>query len=210
MFLWNGHAISDPFRQAVDGVPSVRSARVPDDAWWSARRGVGGVSTRRGSRPRSAIANWVSLALFGLAAVLFVVVAVLYVRDRGSGAKLPPTPASVPGKAQSINVLNALKVQGIKAGFSGGGARSDALSPPGQALTADGHPLYVFIYEDPASREAETAGLDVASLDLLDIRGSPVAGGAPHAVGGSNVYAVLLGGDQALAAKVDRAIQGLP
>jgi hypothetical protein len=169
------------------------------------------VSTRRESRPRSAVANWLSLALFGVAAVLFVVVAVLYVRDRGNNSKVPPTPASVPGHAQSINVLNALKAQGVKADFShGGGARMDALTPPGQGLTADGQPLYVFIYEDPATRAAETADLAPADLVLVDVNGTPVAGGAPHAVGGSNVYAVLLGGDQALAAKVDRAIKGMP
>jgi hypothetical protein len=175
------------------------------------RRGSSdGVSTRRRSGAKSAVANWVSLALFGLAAVLFVVVAVLYVRDRGNDDKVPPTPVSKPGQAQSINVVNALKAQGIKANFSGGGARSDAMTPPGQALTVDGHPLYVFIYEDPTSREDETADLDVADLGLVDVNGTPVAGGTPHAVGGSNVYAVLFGGDEDLTAKVDRAIKGLP
>jgi hypothetical protein len=169
------------------------------------------VATRRESGSKRGIANWVSLALFGLAAALFVVVAVVYVRDRGKKDEVPPTPASVPGHAQTINVVNALKAQGIKADFSrGGGARIEALTPPGQGLTADGKPLYVFIYEDPATREEETADLAPTDLVLVDVTGTPVAGGAPHAVGGSNVYAVLLGGDADLAAKVDRAIQGLP
>jgi hypothetical protein len=113
---------------------------------------------------------------------------------------------------QLKNVLDALKTQGIDAGYAkeAAGARSDVLTPPGQGLTADGHPLYVFIYEDPTARDEETADLDAADLGLVTLTGTPVDGGTPHAVGGSNVYVVLYGGDAALAAKVDRAIQGLP
>jgi hypothetical protein len=167
---------------------------------------------RRRTGTRSAVANWVSLALFAVAAVLFVVVAVLYVRDRNNEDKVPPTAALIAGQVQLKNVLDALKAQGIDAGYAreAAGARSDVLTPPGQGLTADGHPLYVFIYEDPTAREEETADLDVADLALIDLAGTPVTGGAPHAVGGSNVYVVLFGGDADLAAKVDRAIQGLP
>jgi len=158
----------------------------------------------------SSVRNVVSLALFAVAAVLFIVVSVLYVRDERKKEETPPPPTSAPGHAQLINVADALRAQGIKVEFSREpGPRFENLTPPGQGLTADGKPLYVFIYEDPTIREDETAGLEPADLTAVNRAGTPVPG-TPHGAGGSNVYVVLFGGDADLTAKVDRAIQGLP
>ncbi len=168
------------------------------------------VGARRGKGPRSRIANWLSLALFALAAILFVAVAVLYVRDRDEKVQTPPPPTSQPGHAQLINVVDALRAQGIKTEISHDPSpRFAALTPPAQGLTADGKPLYVFIYDDPTIREDESDSLETADLVPESTTGTPLSG-EPHAVGGSNVYVILFGGDAELAAKVDRAIQGLP
>jgi hypothetical protein len=158
----------------------------------------------------SSVRNVVSLALFAVAAVLFITVAVLYVRDQRDKEKTPPPPTSEPGHAQLINVADALRAQGIKVEFiREPGPRFENLTPPGQGLTADGKPLYVFIYEDPTIREDETASLEPADLTAINRAGTPVPG-TPHGAGESNVYVVLFGGDADLAAKVDRAIEGLP
>jgi hypothetical protein len=168
------------------------------------------VSTGRGTRPRSSTANVVSLALFGLAAILFVVVAVLYIRDRNKEDDFPPPPSVEAGKAQLVHVAEALEAQGIDVEYSKEPSpRFENLTPPGQGLVADGNPLYVFIYEEPTIRDDETSSLEPADLTAVDRSGTPVPG-TPHGVGNSNVFVVLFGGDDDLIAKVDAAIQGIP
>ncbi len=168
------------------------------------------MSTGRGTRPRSSTANVVSLALFGLAAILFIVVAVLYVRDERDKEETPPPPTVEPGHAQLINVVEALEDEDIDVEISRDpGPRFENLTPPGQGLTADGSPLYVFIYEDPTIRDDETSSLEPADLTAVNRAGTPVPG-TPHGVGHSNVFVVLFGGDAELIAKVDAAIQGIP
>lgn len=182
-------------------------------------KGYRRVSASRGTgRKRSIgpIRNLLSLALFGVAAVLFIVVAVMYIREDDNKNDAPPTPASIPGKAQLKNVFDALAAQDIKVDYIRGGLNSTIRitdgTPPGQGLTVDGHPLYAFIFESPADRESQTS--DFTEDDLvaaaIGVNGTPVADGAPHSVGGSNIFAVVYGGDDDLNAKVDAAIKGIP
>jgi hypothetical protein len=147
--------------------------------------------------------------LFGLAAVLFVVVAILYVRDRGKEDRTPPTPALEAGHAELKNVHDVLQAQGLEVKYSPQGATIPFL-PPGQGLTADDQPLYVFIFDDPTDREDQTTDLDPATVVLTTPSGTPIPGGPPHLVAGSNVLVALVGGSDDLIAKVDRAIEGLP
>jgi hypothetical protein len=145
-----------------------------------------------------------------VAAGLFVVVAVMYVQDRNNKSDEPPTPASIPGHAQLKNVVDALRGQDITTDYAKtGGAKADGLTPPGQGLTADGHPLYVFIYDDVATRESEVDSLG-GEVILTSPSGNPLDAEAIHSVAGSNVFAVLTGGDDALIEKVDNAITGIP
>ncbi|MEA2528250.1 MAG: hypothetical protein QOF33_69 [Thermomicrobiales bacterium] len=168
------------------------------------------MSTRGRKGLASRTANRLSLALFALAAILFVAVAVLYVRDRQDKDQTPPPPPSQPGHAQLKNVVDALRAQGIETEVSREPSpQFAALTPPAQGLTADGNPLYVFIYDDPTIREDESGPLEAADL-LPESATGTIPSGEPHPVGGSNIYVVLFGGDAELAAKVDRAIQGLP
>jgi hypothetical protein len=165
------------------------------------------VGTSGGSR-RSA-RNVLSLALFGLAAVIFVVVAVLYVRDRRAEDRTPPPPSLEAGHAELKNVHDVLQAQGLDVKYTPHGATIPFL-PPGQGLTVDGQPLYVFIFDDPADREDQTADLDPATVVLTTPSGTPIPDGPPHLVAGSNVLVALVGGSDDVTAKVDRAIEGLP
>ncbi|MER3437174.1 MAG: hypothetical protein C4346_06045 [Chloroflexota bacterium] len=142
--------------------------------------------------------------------MLFIVVAVLYVRDRFQEEPTPPPPPSEPGHAQLVNVVQALREQGLKAEYARQGVRIPELTAAGQGLVVNGTPLYVFLFEDPASREAEVSDLDLTNLTLLSTLGTPVARGPLHTTEGSNVFAVLVGGSDDVIAKVDAAIMGLP
>lgn len=154
---------------------------------------------------------YLSWALLGLSAALFIAVAVLWYRDRGSEPKVPPPPTSVPGQNQAIHVKTALEAQGLKAAFAPGGGRSPELSVAGQLLDVGGEQLYVFIYpEGPDQLAADTAELDLTEVTVVNTRGTPVAAGAPQVVAGSNVIAVLYGSSSEVAAKVRAAIEGLP
>src|SRR4051812_13781554 len=147
-----------PFRSARQDVPSSRQSEV---VLTSAQRfGVRAVVSDGERGRRFSGRNIISYILFAAAAALFVVVAVLYYQDRHKEEPKTPPPASNPGHADLKNVVDALKAQGIKVDYArSGGVRSDDLTPPGQGLTADGKPLYVFIYEDTDSRTTETTDL---------------------------------------------------
>lgn len=154
---------------------------------------------------------YLSWALLGLSALLFVAVAVLWYRDRESEPKVPPPPTSVPGQNQAIHVKNALEAQGLKTAFAPGGGRSPELSVAGQLFDVDGEQLYVFIYpEGPDQLAEDTAGLDFAEVTVVNPRGTPVASGTPQVFAGSNVVAVLYGPPGDVAEKVKAAIEGLP
>jgi hypothetical protein len=164
------------------------------------------------ARSRWSVRNLISYLLFAIAAGLFVVVAVMYYQDRNDKEDTPPTPPSIPGRAQMINVVNALKAQDLNAEFaSTGGVFADGLTPPGQPLTVDGQSLYVFIFDDPSARESELTGFDTEDILLTaSTTGEEVTTPVVHSVSGSNIFVVMTGGDDALFAKVDAAITGLP
>ncbi len=153
--------------------------------------------------------TFVSWILFGIAAVLFVVVAFLYIRDRRDEQPLP-TPPHIAGRNEMINVKQALEAKGLTVKFAPGGARSTALSEAGQVLDIGGATAYVFVYATAAERETDSTSLDLAKQPLLDVRGTPVAGGPPKVFSGSNILLLLFGGDDATVAKVESAVRGLP
>ena len=154
--------------------------------------------------------KWLSTALFAIAAVLFIVVAVLYARDRFQEEPTPPPPPSEPGRAQLVNVVQALRAHDLTVEYARQGVRIPELTAAGQGLVVNGTPLYVFLFENPATRETEVAELDLTSLTLLSTLGTPVTSGSLHTTQGSNVFAVLVGGSDDLIAKVDAAITALP
>lgn len=154
---------------------------------------------------------YLSWALLGLSAALFVAVAVLWYRDRESEPELPPPPTSIPGQNQAIHVKSALEAQGLSSTFAPGGGRSPELSVAGQLLDVEGAKLFAFIYpEGPDQLADDTAELDLTEVTVVTTRGTPAAPGTPRVFAGSNVIAVLYGGSEEMAEKVRTAIEGLP
>ena len=158
--------------------------------------------------PGAQRARLLSTILYVVSAVLIVVVIVLYFRDRGDKPQVAPTPASIPGKNELINVIDAFQAQGLTAKVTRGGARVDELTPPGQALDVGGKAVYVFVYTTPDDRVSDSDGVDLTNLTLTAL-GTPIPPGQLHAVAGSNIIAVLVGGDASLAAKIDAGVKAL-
>ena len=158
-------------------------------------------------RPRR---MYLSYLLFALSAALFIAVGVMWFRDDGNDEQTPPPP-STPGANQAINVKDALEAEGLSVSFAPGGGRSNELSVAGQLLEVDGAQIYAFIYPQGVDqREADTGEIDPAAMVVVNTRGTPVASEPPRVFIGSNVVAVMYGGDDDLAEKVQRAIEGLP
>ncbi len=161
--------------------------------------------TRRGRRAQRMVSTLLlmaSLAL-GIAAVA------LYVRDQQQVEQTPVPPTAEPGKNDLVSVANALRAEGVEVEYGRGSTSSPDLDPPGQLLEVDGTPLYVFVYADVASREAEFSALDPASFNLTSPSGRPVDLGTPYLTANSNVIVALAGGSPDLADRVDRAVARL-
>lgn len=162
-------------------------------------------------RPRRrrgrAIGSWL---LFGAAIVVLVIAGVVYYRDQQAEPSFPPPPPSQPGRNEMVHVVGALRDQGLDTEYVRSTARAETLTEAGQGATVEGIPLYIFIYSDVASREAESADLDPSEFSIANTAGTPVSGEPVHLFAGSNVIAALFGGSTADAARVNQAIEALP
>jgi hypothetical protein len=154
-------------------------------------------------------ARLLSTILYAVSAILIVVVVVLYFRDRGHDTQEPPTPPSVAGQNQLINVIDAFQKQGLTATAGPGGAHVDELTPPGQHLDVNGKTVYIFVYASPDDRKTDTDGVDFANLTLT-ASNTPVPPDQLKVSAESNIVAVLVDGDDALAAKIEAGMKALP
>ena len=160
-------------------------------------------SSARGARTLSTV-------LYVISAVLIVVVIVLYFRNRDHQSNVAPTPPTVPGQNQLINVEDAFKAQGLTVTAGRFGASADALTPPGQMLDVNGSTVYVFVYGSPDERTADSDGVDASSLEITTLTGTAVPADQLKMYSQSNIIAVLVGGDDALAAKIAAGMKALP
>jgi hypothetical protein len=146
---------------------------------------------------------------FAIAAVLFGVAAVvLYLRGSGGTAPIP-TPA--PGGNEIINVIEALKAEGLRVEqpprlFIPRGA----LDVPGQGVEVDGTPGFIFRFPDAESARAAAAGVDPASLVPERIAGTPAPAGERRLTQNSNVIVLLVGGSDETWQRVQEAVASLP
>lgn len=164
------------------------------------------------------VSNILSMILF-LAAIGFAVAAVvIWYRDDNDSNDTPPIPTVESGVYGLINVLTALQEEGIDADFGRSPATvtSNQITQPGQNLRVGDTNVFIFIFpgadgEAAAAARAEAASqLDPETMTLVTTSGQDVTNGAPlHVYEGANVIAVLVGGDPALQADVQRAIEGL-
>lgn len=154
--------------------------------------------------------RWISNLLFVLAAVLFAYVGYTYYQERQGNTGVPPTPQSIAGQAQLKNVRDALAAQGLDVQYGRQTVRIEGVSPVGQELTADGTPVYIFLFESPAARSEQTSGLSADSLEIKTPSGADAATGELVIVSGSNVLAVSDGAPEDVQQKIEAGVQSLP
>ncbi len=165
-------------QRMVDGqCPRGRPRATPGDP--SARTGcetlaAGEQRRARGGR-RAGRARLGSTVFFGVLAVaLLAAAAYLYFQEEEGGTETPRRPAT-PGQLELINVDEALRAEGLDATIVAGResvVTADAIGQPGQALTVEGDPLWVFAFPDVARREEVSEGLDPASVVIANGRGA--------------------------------------
>jgi len=162
-------------------------------------------SQRQQTRIRS---RWPSL-IFLILAVLLAGYAIYLFRQDQEEQPAPPPEASAGGN-QLIHVQEALEAEELDVAAAPGGVPPRQLQVPGQRLDLGDAQLYVFLYPDTAAAEAEADAVAAAVQAETNVSGTPVATGLPFVVTHSNVSVALVGGDDALADTVERAVQRLP
>jgi len=174
-------------------------------------------STQPGRVPGRRWPHLLSTILF-IAAIGFAVAAVyLYIEGENTPSG-PERPTAQPGRNEFASVVGGLKDAGLHAQPGRYTAETSQLDQPGQTIEVEDHNLFVFIYPDSdgdraiADREADAADLDLETLVLTSRSAErPLNEGEEvHIFQGSNVIAILVGGDDELVKTVGDVIASLP
>lgn len=158
----------------------------------------------------SSIRKWISNLLFIVAAVLFAYVAYAWYQERNEPSTQVPTPQSVPGQAELKNVHDAIASQGASVDYGRQTVRVEGLQPVGQQLMVEGAPVYVFIFESPDARAAQSGELDLDAIEIKTPSGADAATGDLVVTEGSNILTISDGAPEDVQAKIDAGVQGLP
>lgn len=167
---------------------------------------------RRGAQILSTLLFLVALG-FAAAAIY-----IWYIDEEPSDT-LPPASTATPGLYTLADVLNAFKGAGLEGdyGRSPATVKSNQMNPPGQHLVVNDQSVYIFIFPSgdaesaAAAREEAAQDLDPATMTLTTPSGQSFSEGETLTVsGGSNVIAVLVGGDDELQTQVRDVIERLP
>lgn len=150
--------------------------------------------------------NWISV-LFGLLAIVLFAVAIVMAWPLFTGGNQAPRPEATAGRLEAVHVTDALAGQGLTVEQNQGFVPAGAFSVPGQGVTVDGSPLFIFIFPDATTPVAELADVDAAAIGP---RGTPVAGSVPALLSHGNIVVALFDAPDEVRAKVEQALAGLP
>jgi len=181
--------------------------------WRDDGRGPVDNERRRRRQRRNSL---LSSVFFLACAAVLVAIAYLYVQDQREPdpPERPPRPTAQAGDNELIDVIEALRAEGLTVEIARQNGKSPDLSPPGQALAIGDARGYVFIYpgvEGVANREEEFGALDQDAFALLTTRGTPIVADptTAHFAAASNVLLVLDGASADAIAKADAAVEAL-
>ena len=174
-------------------------------------------SLQSSSLPARRWPHLLSTILF-IAAIAFAGAAVYLYLNEDASPSGPARPAAEPGRNEFAHVVGGLNDAGLHAQPGRYSAEANQLTQPGQTIEVDGQNLFVFIYPDAsgpaavADREADAADLDPETLVLTSRSAKrPLSEGEDlHIFQGSNVVAILVGGDETLISAVGDVIASLP
>jgi hypothetical protein len=150
--------------------------------------------------------NWISV-LFGLLAVVLFAAAIIMAWPLFTGGNQAPRPEATAGRLEAVHVTDALAGQGLAVEQNQGFIPAGAFSVPGQGVTVDGVPLFIFIFRDADTPAAELADIDAASIGP---RGTPIAGTVPELLSHGNIVVALFDAPEDVRSKVEQALAGLP
>lgn len=174
-------------------------------------------ASRPTARPKGRSAHLLSTILF-IAAIAFAAGAVYLYMTEDDDPEGPARPAAEAGLNEFAHIVGGLNDAGLNAQPGRYSVESNQLTQPGQTIEIGDTNLFVFIYPDAdgdaavAAREADAASVDPETMTLE----SKSAGRAMndgeelHIFQNSNVVAVLVGGDDEVAAEVQNVIESLP
>lgn len=153
-----------------------------------------------------------------IAAIGFAVAAVYLYIEGENTPSAPERPTTQPGRNEFASVVDELNDAGLTANPGRYTATANQLDQPGQTIEVNDHNLFVFIYPDAdgdraiADREADASDLDADTVVLTSRSAErPLNEGEEvHIFQGSNVIAVLVGGDDELVQTVGDVIASLP
>lgn len=171
-------------------------------------------------RTRPSPRRWphlLSTVLF-IAAIVFAAAAIYLFIEGNDTPEGPERPVAEAGRNEFANVVTGLKDAGLSAQPGRYSAETSQLTQPGQTIEVNDHNLFIFIYPDSngdqaiADREADAADLDPATIELTSRSAErPLNEGEDvHIFQGSNVIAILVGGDEDLVSTVGDVIASLP
>jgi hypothetical protein len=141
---------------------------------------------------------------------LFALVAVLYFRD--DDTPTPPARTPVAGQNQAIDILEALRQQGLDAEFGPPESyvTSRQLETVGQTIALETGTAFMFIYQNPSAQKEILLDTTIADVDLEEVSGAPIDTTDAHLFTNSNVAVVLINSTEDEAEKVSDAIALLP
>ncbi len=143
----------------------------------------------------------------------------IWYNEEESPENVPTAPTATPGLNTLADVLEAFRSAGLKGdyGRSPATVKSNQMSPHGQHLIIEEESVYIFIFPSgdaqsaAAAREEAAQQLDPETMTLKTPSGQSFGEGEALTVAqGSNVIAVLVGGDEELQTQVQDVIEGLP
>jgi hypothetical protein len=150
--------------------------------------------------------NWISV-VFALISVALFAVAIVLAWPLLTGGNQAPRPEAAAGELEAVHVTDALTAQGLAVEQNKGFIPAGVFSVPGQGITVDGTPLYIFIYRDTTTPAAELAEATPAALGP---RGTPVPGSVPELFHHGNIIVALFDASDDIRTKVEQALAGLP
>lgn len=182
-------------------------------------REQGGVGSQPPAKRKSRGSHILSTLLF-LTAIGFAAVAgYLYWEEQQQDQNDPTPPAAEPGRWELAQVRSAFDQAGFETEVGRTNGHTDQMEGvPGQALTLDGTEIYIFIFSpsidshDPvAMAEAAYSGIDESTLFLQrQSSGAIISEGEPLSVfHGSNIVAIMVGGDDDDIERARSTIEGL-
>ena len=161
-----------------------------------------------------------STLLFLTAIGFAAVAAYLYWEEQQEDKNEPTPPAAEPGSWTLAQVRSALDTAGFDTDVGRTNGHTDQIPAtiPGQIITVDGTEVYIFIFsrtaesDDPAGEAKATyddMDLETLTLTRQSSRDVIAKGDELTVFQGSNIIAIMVGGEEEDVEKVRTAIEGL-